>query len=100
MLISQHPTPNGERPIATSHGATEPRRNIDPGLLRASVARCWDGTVHQRSTSPNTGSTEPMIVTTSATLWPGITCGSTARLEKDAPRHFIRYGFALPSEIM
>ena len=45
-----------------------------------------------RSTSPNTGSTEPMIATTSATPWPGMMCGRIARLENDAPRHFIRYG--------
>src|SRR6266581_4921056 len=34
-----------------------------------------------RSTSPKTGSTEPMIATTSATLWPGTMCGRTARFE-------------------
>src|SRR5262249_7072496 len=54
---------------------------------------------HYRSTSPNTGSTEPMIATTSATLWPGMMCGSTARLENEAPRHFMRYGLAEPSAI-
>ena len=40
-----------------------------------------------------------MIATTSATLWPGRMCGSTARFENDAPRHFMRYGLALPSAI-
>jgi len=29
------------------------------------------GSRDHRSTSPNTGSTDPMIATTSATLWPG-----------------------------
>jgi hypothetical protein len=46
------------------------------------------------------GSTEPMIATTSATLCPGMMCGRIARFENEAPRHFMRYGFALPSEIM
>ena len=45
---------------------------------------------HYRSTSPKTGSTEPMMATTSATLCPGMMWGSTARFEKDAPRHFMR----------
>ena len=40
------------------------------------------------------------MATTSATLWPGMMCGRIARFENEAPRHFIRYGFALPSEIM
>src|SRR4029450_10562783 len=38
-----------------------------------------------------------MMATTSATLWPGMMWGSTARFEKDAPRHFMRYGFGPPA---
>src|SRR5207245_7073922 len=49
-----------------------------------------------RSTSPKTGSTEPMTATTSATLSPGTICGSTAGFAKDAPRHLIRAGPRLP----
>src|SRR5687768_7588000 len=53
-----------------------------------------------RSTSPKTGSTDPMMATTSATLWPGMMWGRIDRFEKEAPRHFRRYGLAPPSATM
>ena len=56
------------------------------------------GDARHRSTSPKTGSMEPRIATASATLWPGRMWPATARLENDAPRHFIRYGLVAPSE--
>ncbi len=80
MLRPQLPTPN----------FTTPKLGV--GVLEV-------GSFH-RSTSPNTGSTEPMIATTSATLCPGMMSGRIARFENDAPRHFMRYGLALPSEMM
>ena len=41
-----------------------------------------------------------MMATTSATLWPGMMCGSTARFEYDAPRHFIRFSFCKKDETL
>ena len=54
-----------------------------------------------RSTSPNTGSTEPMIATTSATLWPGMMCGSTdeVRERRAAPLHAVRLGAAVGDQV-
>src|SRR5215467_13609419 len=76
-------------------GAAAPAQlenHLSPRLagLRASGAAAPAQLENQRSTSPKTGSTEPMMATTSATLCPGMMWGNSARLEKEAPRHFIR----------
>ena len=51
-----------------------------------------------RSTSPNTGSSEPSTTTRSASVWPTASFGSSARLQKAGERTFMRYGLGEPSE--
>src|SRR5262249_58260555 len=65
--------------------------------LRLKLGRAETTNGHQRSTSPNTTSSEPRIAATSASMWPRHMASIICRWANDGARILQRYGLLVPS---
>ena len=99
-LLGPEPQLDARRHLALPHTPNSARDGDQPGRRPSPIA-CRRRNARHRSTSPNTGSSEPRTTTRSDSVWPTASWGSSARLQKAgrADLHAVRPGRTVGHQI-